>query len=69
MKNFKLAKSSLKKKLKSKSLSIGSWLTIPSQSIIEILATAGFEWLVIDLEHSPISIEVNLEFNRSYSRK
>lgn len=60
MKNFKLDNSSLKNKLKSKSLSIGSWLTIPSQSVIEILATAGFEWLVIDLEHSPISIESTL---------
>lgn len=60
MKNLKLNNSTLKGKLKTKSLSIGSWLTIPSQSIIEILATAGFEWLVIDLEHSPISIESTL---------
>jgi 2-dehydro-3-deoxyglucarate aldolase len=25
--------------------------------VIEILSTAGFEWLAIDMEHSPISIE------------
>jgi 2-dehydro-3-deoxyglucarate aldolase len=50
-------KSNLKEKLINKQLTIGSWLTIPSQSIIEILSSAGFEWLTIDLEHSSISIE------------
>lgn len=36
--------------------SIGSWITIPHPSIAEIMATAGFDWLVIDMEHSPIGI-------------
>lgn len=57
MKNFSHKTSPLKEKLSSNSLSIGSWLTIPHQSVIEIMSTAGFEWLVIDMEHSPISIE------------
>lgn len=62
MKNFSHSTSTLKQKLKSNELSIGSWLTIPHQAIIEILGSAGFEWLTIDMEHSPISIEtaVNL---------
>lgn len=62
MKNFSHNTSTLKQKLKSNELSIGSWLTIPHQAIIEILGSAGFEWLTIDMEHSPISIEtaVNL---------
>ena len=37
-------------------LSIGSWLSLPSESIAEIFAKAGFEWVVIDLEHSAINI-------------
>ncbi|WP_152572108.1 HpcH/HpaI aldolase family protein [Jejuia pallidilutea] len=47
----------MKKKLQNREVSIGSWLTIPHQAVIEILSTAGFEWLTIDMEHSPISIE------------
>lgn len=57
MKSFKHTKSPLKSKLLNKSLSIGSWLTIPHQNVIEILATAGFEWLTIDIEHSAIDIQ------------
>lgn len=57
MKNFSHNKSTLKEKLQSKELSLGSWLTIPHQAVIEILSTAGFDWLTIDMEHSPISIE------------
>ena len=60
MKNFSHNKSTLKSKLKNRELSIGSWLTIPSQAVIEILGSAGFEWLTIDMEHSPISIETCL---------
>ena len=47
---------SLKSKLKNSELTIGSWLTINHQSVVEIMATAGFEWLCIDIEHSAISI-------------
>ncbi len=44
----------LKLKLKNKENSIGSWITIPHQAVIDILAEAGFEWLCIDLEHTAI---------------
>ena len=33
-------------------LSLGSWVSLGSQYAAEIMATAGFEWLVIDMEHS-----------------
>ena len=39
-----------------KNLSIGTWLTIPNEAIAEIFAQSGFEWIVIDLEHSAINI-------------
>ena len=57
MKHFSHKKSILKEKLQNGELSIGSWLTIPHQAVIEILGSAGFEWLTIDIEHSSISIE------------
>ncbi len=47
---------SLKNKLKNNQLSIGSWITIGHVNVVEILATAGFEWLVIDLEHTSIDL-------------
>ncbi len=46
----------LKNKLKNKELTIGSWISLANNSIAEILANAGFDWLVVDLEHSTISI-------------
>ncbi|NIM94824.1 MAG: 2,4-dihydroxyhept-2-ene-1,7-dioic acid aldolase [Anaerolineales bacterium] len=35
-----------------KKISIGSWLSIGSPYVAEMMATSGFEWLVIDMEHS-----------------
>lgn len=35
-------------------LKIGSWITVNHMAIAEIMATAGFDWLCIDLEHSVI---------------
>ena len=49
---------SLKQKLKNNELTLGSWVTIGHQSVIEIMASAGFEWLTIDLEHSVIELAV-----------
>lgn len=57
MKTFDYGNSPLKKKLTNKELSLGSWLTIPHQSVIEIMSTAGFEWLTIDIEHSAIDFQ------------
>lgn len=57
MKNFPHKKSNLKRKLATNKLTIGSWLTIPHQSIVEIMSSAGFEWLTIDIEHSAIDFQ------------
>lgn len=48
---------SLKKKLQNNELTFGSWITIGHQAVIEIMASANFEWLTLDMEHSPINIE------------
>ena len=39
-----------------KDISIGTWLSLPNESIAEIFSKAGYEWVVIDLEHSAINI-------------
>ena len=37
-------------------LSIGTWQSLPNESIAEIFAKVGYKWIVIDLEHSSINI-------------
>lgn len=44
----------LKKKLSQKELTIGSWLSWGFSPVTEVMATSGFEWLVIDMEHTAI---------------
>lgn len=46
----------LKNKLANNELTIGSWVTIGHPSIVEIMSSAGFEWLVIDMEHTMIDL-------------
>lgn len=38
-------------------LSIGSWIQLGHPAVAEIMATAGFDWLAIDLEHSTIGLQ------------
>ena len=47
---------SLKQKLKNNELTLGSWVTIGHPAVIDIMASAGFEWLVIDMEHTSIDL-------------
>lgn len=48
----------LKNKLKNNEITIGSWITIGHPSVVEIMASAGFDWLVIDMEHTSIDYAV-----------
>ena len=48
---------SLKQKLKNGELTIGSWIMIGHSMSVEVMALAGFEWLVIDIEHTSIDLE------------
>ncbi|WP_445665608.1 HpcH/HpaI aldolase family protein [Fodinibius sp. AD559] len=47
----------LKSKLSENELTIGTWVTINHPAVIEILSSAGFEWITLDIEHSAINIE------------
>lgn len=47
----------IRQKLQNSKVSIGSWITLANAGIAEIFALAGFDWLVVDLEHSVISID------------
>jgi 2-keto-3-deoxy-L-rhamnonate aldolase RhmA len=43
--------------LKSGKASIGSWLNLGSPLAAEVMAAAGFDWLVVDAEHTSYSME------------
>jgi 4-hydroxy-2-oxoheptanedioate aldolase len=47
---------SLKKKIKSGKPVIGTWNTLGSPLVSEVLARAGFDFLIIDFEHGPFDI-------------
>ena len=42
--------------MKKLDISLGTWLTLYSEGIAELLANAGYDWITIDLEHSAINI-------------
>lgn len=46
----------LKLKLSQGELTIGSWITLGHPAIAEIMAAAGFDWLVLDMEHSVLEL-------------
>lgn len=48
---------SLKQKLKNNELTVGSWIMIGNSISVDVMALAGFEWLVIDIEHTSIGLE------------
>ncbi len=46
----------LKKALKNHTQTVGCWVTLAHPLIPELLASAGYDWLTIDMEHSSIDL-------------
>jgi 2-dehydro-3-deoxyglucarate aldolase len=46
----------IKKRLKEGKVSVGSWMSMAHVSIAEILAAAGYDWVVIETEHTAIDV-------------
>jgi 4-hydroxy-2-oxoheptanedioate aldolase len=59
----------LKAKLATGALSPGLWVSIPSPSSCEMIASAGLDWVVVDVEHIPFNpetlIHILMAFNAS----
>jgi 4-hydroxy-2-oxoheptanedioate aldolase len=47
----------VREKLKRGEPSIGTWLTLPSSTAATFMSRTGFDWLTIELEHTPITFE------------
>jgi 4-hydroxy-2-oxoheptanedioate aldolase len=50
-------KNTFKQALREKRAQIGLWATLSSNYVTEVLAGAGFDWILIDTEHSPADLE------------
>jgi len=37
--------------------SVGTWLTLPDPTAARLMARVGFDWLTVELEHTPTSLE------------
>lgn len=44
-------------KLKRGEASVGTWLTLPDAVSARLMARVGFDWLTVELEHTPIDFE------------
>jgi 4-hydroxy-2-oxoheptanedioate aldolase len=44
-------------KLKRGQSSIGTWLTLPDPIAARLMARVGFDWLTVELEHTPVNFE------------
>lgn len=51
--SMELPKNSFKTKLRGGDQQIGLWCTLPGSYVAELLAGAGFDWMLLDTEHSP----------------
>jgi 2-dehydro-3-deoxyglucarate aldolase len=47
---------SLREKLSSHKPSIGSWVQLPCPITTELIASAGYDWIAVDLEHGAINL-------------
>jgi 2-dehydro-3-deoxyglucarate aldolase len=45
----------LRTRLRSDQPTVGTWMQIPSPDVAELLASGGFDWVTIDLEHGAIA--------------
>jgi 2-keto-3-deoxy-L-rhamnonate aldolase RhmA len=55
----------VKRKLQQKQPSVGATLAWPSPQLVEFLALAGFEWVLLDAEHGPIDVAAAEEMVRA----
>ncbi len=52
-----LPRNSFKHALAAGRIQIGLWSTLSSSMTVELLAGAGFDWMLLDMEHSPNDLE------------
>jgi 2-keto-3-deoxy-L-rhamnonate aldolase RhmA len=46
----------LRQRLRAGERQIGLWVTFAHHPIVEVLAESGFDWLLLDMEHTPVDV-------------
>ena len=52
-----LPQNAFKRALKAAKPQIGLWSTLSSNYSVEVIAGAGYDWILLDTEHSPSELE------------
>ena len=52
-----LPQNAFKRALKAGKPQIGLWSSLSSNYTVEVIAGAGFDWILLDSEHSPADLE------------
>lgn len=52
-----MRKNHAREKLKRGEPSLGTWLTLPDPTAAQLMARTGFDWLTVELEHTPVTFE------------
>lgn len=52
-----MRRSLFREQLAARSMTLGTWIKMPAMESVELVALAGFDFVVIDLEHSAMSTE------------
>ncbi len=47
----------LKERLRSRKPAFGAWISFADPAAAEIMAGSGFDWLLVDMEHAPLTLE------------
>src|SRR5207245_10595918 len=48
-------------KLKRGESAVGTWLTLPDPVSARLMARVGFDWLTVELEHTPVNLETAVQ--------
>jgi 2-keto-3-deoxy-L-rhamnonate aldolase RhmA len=54
--NTSLPANTFKQALAANKRQVGLWVTFPFHPIVEVVAESGFDWLLLDMEHSPTDL-------------
>jgi 4-hydroxy-2-oxoheptanedioate aldolase len=54
---MELPQNAFKRALKANKAQIGLWSSLSSNYTVEVIAGAGFDWILLDMEHSPNDLE------------
>ncbi len=60
-----MKKNTAKEKLQAGKPAVGTWLSLCSPLAAEYVAHIGFDWLVVDTEHSPVGFGTTIEMFRA----